>query len=83
MCHATDPNREYKKRFGSSEMSEYSGDPMDPASTTVYVPSYHCNWLPSGSVYKNYKKVSCKYEEVGTHGACEDCSVVKFVLEKK
>lgn len=83
VCHATDPNREYKKRFGSSEMSEYSGDPMDPTSTTVYVPSYHCNWLPSGSVYKNYKKVSCKYEEVGTHGACEDCSVGKFVLEKK
>ncbi|GMX59294.1 MAG: hypothetical protein MNSN_02920 [Minisyncoccus archaeiphilus] len=82
-CKATDPNREYKKVFGAIEMSSYSGNPTSPDKTTIAIQDYHCNWLPSGTAYKGYKKVSCKYEPIGTHGACEKCSVVLMQIEKK
>jgi len=83
LCSAFDPNKEYKKTFGAIEMSSYSGLATSPDKAVLAIENFHCNWLPSGGVYRDYKKVSCKYESVGSHGACENCSVVVFTIEKK
>ena len=83
LCSASDPNKEYKKMFGAIEMSSYSGLATSPDKAVLAIENFHCNWLPSGGVYRDYKKVSCKYESVGSHGACDNCSVVVFTIEKK
>jgi hypothetical protein len=80
-CRADDPNGEYKKEFGATEMSEYTGNPERPDTVTIAL-NHHCNWLPSGDIFKNYEKLSCRYEDVGSHGVCPNCSSVLIKLEK-
>ncbi|MDD4409793.1 MAG: hypothetical protein PHW52_04040 [Candidatus Pacebacteria bacterium] len=82
-CSAPDPNKSYKDVFGATEMSAYTGNPSDPDTATLVIENFHCNWLPSASVYKNYKKVACRYLPAGSHGGCPYCSMVEMRIEKK
>jgi hypothetical protein len=81
-CKAFDPNREYKKPFGAFEMSTYTGTPSSPDTATIAL-KFHCNWLPSDPIFSAYKKVSCTYESLGSHGGCDKCAVVEMKIEKK